>query len=209
MELTRSGAATCSDPHALHEHEGPAPRGTLVLGAETDRSARWLVARLRASGDPCELAERMPDPAPSSSLVIDRLTERGVDPLLEAFAAAHVGFSCAEPDVDDTSPCPLLEAALRAGGAEGRFVHLVVVDGRIIGLRRMQTLLGEPVPERVQLATARFASAMGAECGFLGLDLVVDAVGRWWFGGSTTLPMLEVAGDELIALLRDRARAVG
>jgi hypothetical protein len=111
------------------------------------------------------------------------------DPLLAAFAASRVGFDC--PAVrwdDDASPDPLLEGALHAGGPEGRVIQLVVLGGRVAGLRRIEMLLGQRVPARTLLAAERLVEVLAPGRARVGLDLVVDRSGRWWFGGMTVLP---------------------
>ncbi|MFT4284436.1 MAG: hypothetical protein QM598_06345 [Protaetiibacter sp.] len=111
------------------------------------------------------------------------------DPLLVAFAASRVGFDC--PAVrwdDDASPDPLLDGALRAAGPEGRVIQLVVLDGRVVGIRRIEMLLGLRVPARTLLAAERLVAAVADGRARAGLDLVVDRAGRWWFGGLTVLP---------------------
>lgn len=113
------------------------------------------------------------------------------DPLLAEFAASRVGFDCPEAHWDDEiSPFPLLEAALRAGGPTGRLVRLVVVEGRIVGAARIEALLGRSVPARILDAVTRLAASLGADAAHLGVDVVVDEAGHWWFGGVTELPRL-------------------
>lgn len=110
------------------------------------------------------------------------------DPLRAAYAASRAGFDC--PAVrwdDDASPDPLLEGALHAGGPEGRVIQLVVLGGRVAGLRRIEMLLGQRVPARTLIAAESLVAALAADRARVGLDLVVDRSGRWWFGGMTVL----------------------
>ena len=104
------------------------------------------------------------------------------------------------PDADfgaGTSALRLLEAAVRSVGPAARACHLVVLDGRIVDAEGVQQRAGARMPEGFSSAVARFAAAVGAAEGLIGIDLVV-AGSRWWFAGMTPLPDLMFAGDAVV-----------
>ncbi|QEO08812.1 hypothetical protein [Protaetiibacter larvae] len=122
------------------------------------------------------------------TLIHESLPSELPDALLSEFTATRVGFDCPQPLWDDdTSPFVLLEAALRAGGASGRLVRLVVAGGVVVGAERIESLLGRRIPARIRDAAARFAASTGTAAAAFGIDLVVDDGDRWWFGGATAL----------------------
>ena len=107
------------------------------------------------------------------------------------------------PDADVGSRTPmleLLEAAVRRAGPTARVLHLVVLDGRIMDGDGVEHRAGAPMPGGFAPAIARFAAAVGAVEGLIGIDVVV-AGGRWWFAGMTPLPDLVFAGDALVQAL--------
>ena len=155
-------------------------------------SLSWL------HGLPCPVRNR---PSPTS------LPGPSPDALLAAVAAAHAGFDVpAVRWVPDASPYPLLEAAIRAAGGGARVGQLTVLDGAVVGIRRLESALGRPVPRRILAAVAGFVVRIDAEESLIGIDVVVGADQRWWFAGSTPLPDLELGGEDLVSAVLDLTR---
>ena len=119
-------------------------------------------------------------------------------PLRTAVLAHRAGLDV--PDADfgaGTATLQLLEAAVRGAAPGARACHVVVLDGRIVDAEGVERRAGARMPEGFGSAVARFATAVGAAEGLIGIDLVV-AGGRWWFAGMTPLPDLMVAGEALV-----------
>ena len=111
-------------------------------------------------------------------------------------AAAHAaGLPCPEVRFETAGPPgpadALLLAAAQAAGPGARAVHLVCLDGVVLG--------GEP-PEPVAAAIAAFAAGMSADAALLGMDFFAGA-GGWWFAGASPLPDLRAGGDTLVRRL--------
>jgi hypothetical protein len=113
-------------------------------------------------------------------------------------AAAHatglpcpqVSFGTAEASTAESlDPADaLLLASARAAGPRARPVHLVCLDGVVLGC--------EP-PEPVAAAIAAFAIRIGAGAALLGIDFLAGPDG-WWFAGTSPLPDLRAGGDALV-----------
>jgi hypothetical protein len=118
--------------------------------------------------------------------------------LLAALEARRAGLACPDASFGDTgSPHPTLEAALRAAGAGARPVHAVVLDGRIVDPDGLVAQAGVALPIGLDDAVARFSTAIGADSALIGVDFVVGR-DQWWFGGTTPLADLSVAGDAIV-----------
>jgi hypothetical protein len=108
-------------------------------------------------------------------------------------AAAHAaGLSCPQVSfgtAESLDPADaLLLASARAAGPRARPVHLVCLDGVVLGC--------EP-PEPVAAAIAAFAVRIGAGAALLGIDFLAGPDG-WWFAGTSPLPDLRAGGDALV-----------
>ena len=104
------------------------------------------------------------------------------------------------PDVElggGASTLQLLDAAVRSAAPDARVAHLVVLDGRVVGADGVEQRVAARMPEGFSAAVARFAAAVGAAEGLIGIDVVVGR-GRWWFAGMTPLPDLLLGGDALV-----------
>ena len=120
------------------------------------------------------------------------------NPLRAAVVAHRAGLPVPDADVEaGTSPLWLLEAGVRGPAPAAGVAHLVVLDGRIVDADAVEHRAGARMPDGFSSAIARFAAAVGAAEGLIGIDIVV-AGGRWWFAGMTPLPDLMLAGDALV-----------
>jgi hypothetical protein len=88
----------------------------------------------------------------------------------------------------------LLLASARAAGPRARPVHLVCLDGVVLGCQP---------PEPVAAAITAFAVRIGAGAALLGLDFLAGPDG-WWFAGTSPLPDLRAGGDALVQALLTR-----
>ncbi len=162
-------------PAAAWQLAAPAERdyATMELHACT---LSWLYAL------PCQVRNR-PEP--------DCLAGPLRHPFVMAAAAHAAGLPCPEVRFDTAGPLgpadALLLAAAQAAGPRARPVHLVCLDGEVLG--------GEP-PEPVAAGIAAFAARMGAGAALLGIDFLAGA-GSWWFAGASPLPDLRAGGDTL------------
>ena len=112
-------------------------------------------------------------------------------PLVLAAAAARAGLDC--PDVTygthrNASHDVLLEAAVQTAGRGTRPVHVVCLDGEVVG---------SAVPPRVADGLREFASTIRADQALIGVDFLV-AGERWWFAGMSPFADLPAAGPELV-----------
>jgi hypothetical protein len=122
-------------------------------------------------------------------------------PLVAAIEAARSGFDVPNAAFrGDRGTLTLLEAAVRTAAPEGRIVHVVVLDGRIIDPEGVESLAGRRMPETFAESMALFAASVGASEALIGVDVVV-AGERWWYAGMTPLPDLVVAGDAVVEAL--------
>ncbi len=173
----------------------------VVCGLE-DESALWFARRAAQSGVPCRIVTTE---ALSYARRFSHRLENGevrtaepdclAGPLRHPFvmvAAAHAaGLPCPEVRFDTTGPLgpadALLLAAAQAAGPQARPVHLVCLDGAVLGC--------EP-PEPVAAGIAAFAARMRAGTALLGIDFFAGA-GGWWFAGASPLPDLRAGDDAL------------
>jgi hypothetical protein len=177
-------------PVAAWQLAAPAERhyATMELHAST---LSWLHAL------PCQVRNR-PEPG--------CLTGPLRHPFVTVAAAHAAGLPCPEVRFDTAGPFgpadTLLLAAARAAGPRARAVHLVCLDGAVLG--------GEP-PEPIAAGIAAFAARIGAGAALLGIDFLAGA-GGWWFAGTSPLPDLRAGGDalcrRLLALLAPEQVAV-
>jgi hypothetical protein len=168
------------------------PAGAWRFAAASERA--YAAAELTAfvlgwlSSLDCPVRNR-PDPA--------CLAGPAPPPLGLAAAAARAGLRC--PDIAIGS-CPqrhvdiVLEAAARATGLGARPVHVVCLDGDVVG---------PTVPADVALELHEFAATIGAAEALIGVEFLVQD-DRWWFAGMTPLADLRAApealSDRLVAL---------
>jgi hypothetical protein len=177
----------------------PAAAWQLAAPAERDYATMELHACMLSwlHALPCPVRNR-PEP--------DCLTGPLRHPFVAVAAAQAAGLPCPEVRFDTAGPLgpadALLLAAARAAGPRARPVHLVCLDGAVVGC--------EP-PEPVAAGIAAFAVRLGAEAALIGIDFLAGP-GGWWFAGTSPLPDLR-AGDDtlcqrLLALLAPSQVAV-
>lgn len=119
-------------------------------------------------------------------------------PLHAAVVAHRAGLDVPDAELGvGSSTLWLLEAAVRRAAPAAGVDHLVVLDGRIVDADGVERRVGTRMPAGFPAGIARFADAVGASEGLIGIDVVV-AEGRWWFAGMTPLPDLMLAGDALV-----------
>jgi hypothetical protein len=163
-----------------------APAAAWQLAAPTERdyatmelhacTLSWLHAL------PCQVRNR-PEP--------DCLAGPLPHPFVMVDAAHASGLPCPEVRFDTTGPLgpadALLLAAAQAAGPQARPVHLVCLDGAVLGC--------EP-QEPVTAGIAAFAARVRADTALLGIDFFAGANG-WWFAGASPLPDLRAGDDAL------------
>lgn len=111
-----------------------------------------------------------------------------LDPLVVAFAASRLGFRVIETWDPLDVELPSLDDVLARAGSDARLVRLVVVDSRLVCIRRAEGPLGRRIPGRVLDAARRLVAVMDASDQLARIDLVLDGRGVWWFGGLSVEP---------------------